>query len=159
MSSCRVEGDVAETDAWSDGVDISLDVWTKLSWLQNFQQIYSSSTKLRSSLVDDACGLEKSCALFTPNFTKRIQVLVSLKIWNSSSQRAWFQRNCLSHSPLAVNPSVRSLSKSSSRWSHSPCTPASALLGLLRPAPKPICKTFTCRDTMSAGGGCCALWF
>ena len=31
-------GDVTETDAWSDGVDISLDAWTKLSWLQNFQQ-------------------------------------------------------------------------------------------------------------------------
>ena len=59
MSSWRVEGDVAETDAWSDGVDISLDAWTKLSWLQNFQQKYSSSTKFRSSLVDDACGLDK----------------------------------------------------------------------------------------------------
>ena len=102
---------------------------------------YSSFTNLRSSLVDEACGLEKNPAPFTPNFTKRIQVLVSFKIWNPSSQRAWFQRNCLSHSSLAVNLSVRSLSENSSRSSHSPCTLASALLGLPRPAPKPNCKT------------------
>ena len=31
-------GDVAETDAWSDGVDISLDAWTKLG------QIFSKNT-------------------------------------------------------------------------------------------------------------------
>ena len=58
ISLCRVEGDVAETDAWSDGVDISLDAWTKLSWLQNFQQ-NTILQQLRSSLVDEACGLEK----------------------------------------------------------------------------------------------------
>ena len=80
MSSCRVEGDVAETDAWSDGVDISLDAWTKLSWLQNFQQNTLLQQNFGRPLSTRLVVLKESCALYTPNFTKRIQVLVSFKI-------------------------------------------------------------------------------
>ena len=126
----------------------------KTGLASNFQQI---QTKIRSSSVDKACGLEIPAPFIPQTLPKEFASWSASKIRNPSAQQAWFQRNCLSLSTRSqISPFVRCLKARHVR---------STLLALSRllfwdfrvQLRNQFVKTFTCRDQKSADGGCCTL--